>query len=186
MGPFSYLPFMECNHAILSMKHSIFGSLMINDEEMIFNNAIGYIEKDWGSSFPKNYIWLQGNNFSEKSASFMCAIANISLKLFDFQGFICVLIVEGKEYKFTTYNCSKIINYEKEENTLHITLKKGNYILDIKSIYKQGEKLIAPNKGNMEKSILESIDETINITLKRNQEVIFNDTSINCGLEIVE
>ena len=56
MGPFSYLPFMECNHAILSMKCKANGKLFINNKKIIFNDNIGYIEKDWGCSFPKYYI----------------------------------------------------------------------------------------------------------------------------------
>jgi len=40
MGPFSYLPFMECNHAIISMKHSIMGRLTINDDALSFDNGV--------------------------------------------------------------------------------------------------------------------------------------------------
>lgn len=53
MGPFSYIPFMECNHAILSMKSDATGFVNINDNKINFNEDIGYIEKDWGYSFPK-------------------------------------------------------------------------------------------------------------------------------------
>lgn len=53
MGPFSYIPFMECNHSILSMKSSANGLININDKEIKFNNGIGYIEKDWGYSIVK-------------------------------------------------------------------------------------------------------------------------------------
>lgn len=63
MGPFSYVPFMECNHAILSMKNNVYGSISINNTKLNFNQGLGYIEKDWGCSFPKSYIWCQGNNF---------------------------------------------------------------------------------------------------------------------------
>ena len=37
MGPFSYIPFMECNHAILSMQNNANGSININDYEMKFD-----------------------------------------------------------------------------------------------------------------------------------------------------
>lgn len=37
----------------------------------------------------------------------------------------------------------------------------------------------------MEKEILESINATITITLKKENKIIFSDTSTNCGLEIV-
>lgn len=186
MGPFSYVPFMECNHAIISMKNNINGVININDNELKFNNGTGYIEKDWGCSFPKNYVWVQGNNWSNKNASFMLSIANIPFKIFSFRGFICSLIINNKEYRFATYNRSKIIEYKIDDNNIDITLKKGNYFLNINSKYNNKFKLKAPVKGNMQKDIFESINSVINITLKENDNIIFNDTSTNAGLEIVK
>ena len=56
----------------------------------------------------------------------------------------------------------------------------------VKSTFDRGIKLIAPVKGNMNKNILESISATILVTLKRNEKIIFSDTSTNCGIEIVK
>ncbi len=186
MGPFSYIPFMECNHAILSMKNTTKGSIVINQEKMDFNNGVAYIEKDWGTSFPKNYIWVQGNQFQNKNVSFMISVANIPFKLFEFRGLICVLIMDNQEYRFTTYNGAKIVKYEVTDKLLNITLKKGRYSLNIQSNYDEGLKLSAPVKGKMAKDIYESISSTITVTLKREEKTIFLDTSINCGLEIVK
>lgn len=185
MGPFSYIPFMECNHAILSMKSNTYGSININNTELNFNQGLGYIEKDWGCSFPKSYIWCQGNNFQKSNASFMISIADIPFKLFNFRGIICVLIIDDKEFKFTTYNNSKIIKYDINNNLINITLKQGNYSLILESEYNIGHKLSAPVRGKMEKDILESISSSITITLKKGNELIFSDISNNCGLEIV-
>ena len=44
---------------------------------------------------------------------------------------------------------------------------------------------MAPVKGKMEKDIFESITATITVTLKKNQKIIFSETSTNCGLEVV-
>ena len=85
MGPFSYVPFMECNHAIISMKNKINGEIVINDSVINFNGGIGYIEKDYGCSFPKSYIWCQGNSFKNSDTSFMLSIANIPFKIFNFR-----------------------------------------------------------------------------------------------------
>ena len=186
MGPFSYIPFMECNHAILSMKSKINGYININNKIINFNNNIGYIEKDWGCSFPKNYIWCQGNNFKNQNASFMISIANIPFKIFTFQGIICSLILNDKEYRFATYNNTKILKYEIINNSLNIILKKRNYYLNIKSTPNEGHKLIAPVNGNMEKYIFENISSIVTVTLKKNNKVIFSETSRNCGLEIVK
>lgn len=185
MGPFSYVPFMECNHAILSMKNNIYGSINIQNNKINFNNDIGYIEKDWGCSFPKSYIWCQGNNFQKSNASFMLSIADIPFKLFNFRGIICDLIIDNQEFKFTTYNNTRIIEYYIDDYLLNITLKKGPYDLNIKSKYNAGIKLVAPVKGKMEKDIFESITALSTVTLKRDNNIIFIDTSTNCGLEIV-
>lgn len=186
MGPFSYIPFMECNHAILCMKNTTNGFININDKIINLNNSTGYIEKDWGCSFPKRYIWCQANNFYKENSSFMLAIADIPFGLFDFRGIICDLITDKSEYKFATYNNTKILEYIINDKYIIINLKKKNYYLNLKIIYDKGKKLSAPVKGKMAKDIFESISSTIKGTLIKDNKIIFSDTSKNCGLEIVE
>lgn len=185
MGPFSYMPFMECNHAIISMKNNIEGNIFLNDEKIIFNKGIGYIEKDWGHSFPKSYIWCQGNNFKKTKSSFMLSIADIPFKFFCFKGIICVLKTEKEEFKFTTYNNTKIKKYLINDNSFDISLQKGKYLLNIKSNYSNRNKLLAPVKGKMNKNIFESVTASITVTLIKDNKELFSDTSKNCGLEIV-
>ncbi len=185
MGPFSYVPFMECNHAIISMQNNINGFININEKKFDFNNNKGYIEKDWGYSFPKSYIWCEGNNFQKSNVSFMFSIADIPFKLFTFKGFICTLLIDNKEFNFTTYNNAKLIECDIKDNSFNITFKRNLYILNIKSKYKKGLKLSAPVKGNMIKNIFESISESVIVTLKKGEEIIFSGTSDMCGLEIV-
>jgi tocopherol cyclase len=186
MGPFSYIPFMECNHAIISMENTINGFININDETIQFNNNKGYIEKDWGCSFPKSYIWCQGNNFQKNNASFMFSIADIPFKLFTFKGVICDLLVDNKEFKFTTYNNAKLVECDIREDLFNITFKRNQYLLNIKSKDNKGLKLVAPVKGKMTKDIFESICALVQVTLKKEKEIIFSDTSNMCGLEIVQ
>lgn len=53
MGYFSYIPFMECNHGLLSMSHDLQGALNINGENIDFTGGKGYIEKTGASHFLK-------------------------------------------------------------------------------------------------------------------------------------
>ena len=185
MGPFSYVPFMECNHAILSMQSNANGSIDINNTIMNFENDMGYIEKDWGNSFPKSYIWCQGNNFKKSNASFMLSVADVPFKMFKFRGVICVLMVGDKEYKFTTYNNARLVDFNVNDNSLDVTLKKGDMHINIHATHENAHKLAAPVKGKMGKDIFESITSVITVTLKQGDNIIFSDTSMNCGVEIV-
>ena len=186
MGIFSYIPFMECNHCILSMRNVVNGVIDINDRKLVFSNGVGYIEKDFGCSFPKSYVWLQGNCFKNSSSSFMLSIADIPFKLFNFRGLICSLIVNDKEYRFATYNNSKILKYDISDDGIDILLRKGKYFLEVKSKCGDGLMLKAPVDGSMKKEILESINGDIMVTLRRKKEIIFSDVSVNGGIEIVE
>lgn len=56
MGPFKFVPLMQCRHSIYSMRHRINGQIIVNGQQYVFQNRIGYIEGDCGSSFPKEYI----------------------------------------------------------------------------------------------------------------------------------
>ena len=185
MGPFSYIPFMECNHAIISMKTKANGLININNNKIEFNDGIGYIEKDWGCSFPKSYLWCQANNFQNSDASFMISIADVPFKVFNFRGIICDLIIDNNEFKFTTYNNARLIKYDINNDSINIVLKKGCYSLNILSNYTSGLKLSAPIKGRMKKDIFENISSSITLTLKKDNVVIFSNTSTNCGVEIV-
>ena len=73
----------------------------------------------------------------------------------------------------------------KTPKNINIILNKDSYSLNIYSKHTSGLKLSAPVKEKMEKDIFESIFASITVTLKKNNTVIFSDTSTNCGLEIV-
>lgn len=182
MDPFSYIPFMECNHAILNMKNTIYGQLSINSTSYLFENDIGYVEKDWGSSFPKSYIWAQGNCFQNSNSSFFLSIADIPFKSFNFVGFICVFIHNGREYRFTTYNGSKFKYIDNKK----ILLKNNDYTLRIILEENSSSELIAPTQKGMKKLIKESLNSKIYLKLYNNNSLLFDDFSLNCGIEFVK
>ncbi len=185
MGPFSFVLLMECYHAILCMKNKVNGIIYLNNDKFNFHDGIGYIEKDWGYSFPKSYIWCQANHFLKSDASLMVSIADIPFGLMTFRGLICVLMLNQKEYRFTTYNFSKITEYVIDQHSITITLKRKSSVIKLQAEYDQGFELAAPIKGKMEKQIVESISAVVKITLTIEDRVLLSDTSTLCGLEIV-
>jgi hypothetical protein len=53
MGPFRYLP-LQCRHGVVSMRHTLNGTLRFRGRDICFDGGLGYIEKDSGASFPKD------------------------------------------------------------------------------------------------------------------------------------
>lgn len=185
MGPFSYFSSMECNHAILSMKSNISGSLHFNGNLINFNDGIAYIEKDWGTSFPSSYIWCQSNEFLAFPANFMLSVATIPLGSFNFTGIISDISFENKEYKFATYYGAKLKKYNVNNDSISVEIKQGNKILSVSSLSENSNFLLAPSKGKMKREILESISSKIDIQITENDKTIFSNSGFNSGLEIV-
>lgn len=127
MGPFRYLPGMECKHEIISMYHNVKGELTLDGEPMIFSGGLGYIEKDWGFSFPSSYTWLHCNQFDTDKCSIMVSVADIPYHGINFKGCICAISYNEKNYRLATYLGVKILVNNKQR----IYLKQGKYLLKI-------------------------------------------------------
>jgi tocopherol cyclase len=180
MGPFSYLPGMQCNHGVLSLRHEVKGRIDYCGTKTEFNDAYGYIEKDWGEAFPESWIWMQGCG---KDIAFMCSAASIPFGPFNFTGLICVLIIEKKEYRFATYNGSKLITAEQSGSGEIIEIKKGNILLKARAKNEEFISLKAPTKDGMDREISESICAHIELALIEKGKVFFTEFD-NAGLEV--
>lgn len=185
MGFFSYFPFMECNHSVVSMGHDLKGTIKINDINIDFTGGKGYIEKDYGHSFPDNYIWMQTNHFSDYGTSLMFSYATIPFLGMRFKGLITNLIYEGKEYRFATYNFSRIEILEKNSKHVLIKIKKCGYKLIIEAWNNEVKSLPSPKEGLMTQTIKEGLSGEVKVTLYYKNKVILEDIGKQAGIEIM-
>ncbi|AEB28965.1 hypothetical protein CAR_c02300 [Carnobacterium sp. 17-4] len=187
MGGFAYIPKMECYHGVISMNHTLKGFLNINNQKIDFTMGKGYIEKDWGTSFPKEYTWIQSNHFKNPSTSIFFSVAHIPFHVTTFKGFICALVVDDKEYRFATYNNSKITIENQKSDTVTIFLENKDAELTIKGTITTAGELIAPKDGIMTKVIKEGLSGEVEIFLKdKKSQSVYQDFSKLAGIEIVE
>ena len=187
MGWYSYIPLMECNHGIVSVNHTLQGKLAFGTHEVDFSNGKGYVEKDWGTSFPEAWIWLHSNSFSHSKTSLFVSVAKIPWLGKYFMGYICFLYVDGTFYRFSTYNNSKITTIDYKTNVLTIQLASKTNTLRVVATHNGSGELKAPTKGDMSRRIKESIDSTVHVQLfDKSKSLIYEDNGVRAGLEIIE
>jgi hypothetical protein len=186
MGPFSFVPFMECYHGILSMNHCITGEVVFNDESISFSQGKGYMEKDWGHSFPEAYIWMQSNHFSQPGTSVKASIAMIPWLTSSFIGHIGGLLFEGKLYEFTTYNGSRIKKCNVFEDKVEIIIENGKFRLSLWVKRNNVTELAAPIAGFMDARIEESMKAEITVELfdKKTNTLLLSDIGFSGGIEV--
>lgn len=186
MGWYSFVPFMQCYHGLVSLDHHLQGELSFSGSAVDFSQGKGYIEKDWGSSMPSSWIWLQSNNFEGKIASVMFSLANIPWLGRSFDGFLCVLLLEKRILRFATYTGARITNIENSEKEIRLTLMDKNYKLSLRVNRKHSGVLAAPVFGEMSRSIHESIDSEIDVELcDLKTGAVFVGKGIHAGCEVV-
>jgi tocopherol cyclase len=187
MGWYSFIPFMECKHGIVSVNHEIEGYITVNENITDFQNGKGYIEKDWGTSFPETWIWIQANNFIERGTSFQFSVAKIPWLGKYFIGFIAFLYYKNRFYLFSTYNHSAISEISHSENSLNLVITNKNYQLSISAEKSTFGELMAPVSGKMSRRIKESVDSEVSLSLSdKNNNLIYSDSSKRAGLEIID
>ncbi|MFN2364100.1 MAG: tocopherol cyclase family protein [Halarsenatibacteraceae bacterium] len=188
MGWYAYIPLMECYHGVLSFDYEIEGSLVIDGREVDFTGGRGYLEKDWGKSFPEAWLWMQTNHFETVGTSLMASIAIIPWLKKHFRGFIVGFYHQGRLYRFTSYNGSKIEDFTIDDNdNIWLELVNKDCQLTIQTRADAGTGLLyGPYKNEMIGNVKESLTAEIAVELveKRSGKVIFAETGRNSGMEL--
>ena len=176
MGPFKYVPFMECRHSVFSMKHTVNGRLEINGVAYEFENGVGYIEGDRGNSFPKDYVWTQCF-FPE--GSIMLSVADIPFCGIHFTGVISAIHYRGKEYRIGTYLGARAIYIHDGE----VIVRQGRKQLTVKRLEKKGHPLAAPVGGDMSRTIHETAACKAYFHYQENGKTVFEFQADNAAFE---
>ena len=149
MGPFKYVPFMQCRHSVFSMKHRVRGELRINGESWKLTVGECYIEGDRGRSFPREYLWTQCCN---PWGSIMLSVADIPFCGLHFTGVICAITYQGRKYRLATYLGARAVSIQNGE----IIIRQGRKTLTVRRLEDRGKPLAAPVGGDMKRIIRES------------------------------
>lgn len=187
MGPFLYIPGMECYHDIINIQNDIIGHLKIAGDSVDFTSGIGYIEKNWGRTMPHSWIWFQCNHFQPDDVSLSVNIGNVPLLCGSFTGFIAMFRYKERIYMFTTYSGSKLTKLYYSGNKLRITFKECRFRLDMLITYANGGIIKAPVNGQMSRSISETLNATVKLRFSnRSGRILYEGIGTNGGLEIVD
>lgn len=186
MGWYSFVPFMECYHGVVSMDHLISGKLEVYGKTVDFTGGRGYMEKDWGRSFPRCWIWMQSNHFeSGRRISLMASVARIPWIGSHFTGYIVGFLLDDHLYRFATYTGAKMqVRLDEEKHTVHLVFSDRRHRLEITAHQAKTGALVSPISGNMTGKVNESMQATIDLTLWEADTIVFQGTGRNAGLEV--
>ncbi len=194
MGPFSFVPGMQCKHGVVSLHHQVTGTLQLGDRPPITLNpqAVGYIEKDWGSSFPLRWTWLQTNHFAGETEP-CCLLVSAGVVPWvtgAFEGHIAALLWRGRLEVFATYNGSRFQQTASGDDIQLSFLKPRPHDspwLRIETARSRGHgvDLVAPlATGGMAGKVNESLTATARVRFGRGTQLLLDTTAHYTGFEL--
>lgn len=181
MGWLTHFP-NECNHSIISMYHSVNGNLKIGKDSWDLWEADGYMEKDWGTSFPREYVWAHANGWDSSALVFSYATVPVLGRFA--KGFFLVFHHEGYEYRFSSIEGARMMNFEVSKDAFKATVKKGKYVVKLKARQSNPVELASPSKGEMSQRIKESLDGNIEIIMMVKGKETLNLTSDRASIDV--
>ena len=188
MGWYGYVPRMQCYHGLVSFHHRTHGTLRVAGTTYDATGGIGYTEKDWGSSFPRAWVWTQSNHLSgtTRPASLMASVASIPWLGSSFTGFLCTLFLEGELYVFTTWAGSQVETSFPNDRAVRLVFTHQNLRLTLTGHPAPGGQLASPIGGAMTGKINESLQAEVAVVLERSDQVVYQGIASWAGLEVSE
>jgi len=184
MGWYSFVPFMECYHGIVSVNHDLSGHLNIEGQKVDFTGGKGYAEKDWGRSFPSSWIWMQSNHFDEEQpVSLTASVARIPWLRNHFIGYIVGFLYRGRLYSVATHT-GAMMKASLGGEEVHLAFRDRRYRLEINARQGPGSDLVSPLSGQMTGKVNESLRAKLTVKFYEGEQLLFHGAGRNAGLEV--
>ena len=184
MGPLLYLPYLPCYHHIAALRSEVQGMISMQGSKTEIKQAYGYIEKDYGVSFPSGYAWAHG---CSKEAMFVVAVAMVPFeKNTERLGFFAVLQVQDKIYRFSSYQLGMVRRFSHYQSKLYIEVEQCLTQVSFHMEYQDGCMLKAPKQGGMDAVVEESLHCKAIVVMERRGTVLFDEVFDMATSEVFE
>ncbi|BBF42358.1 hypothetical protein lbkm_1040 [Lachnospiraceae bacterium KM106-2] len=179
MGPFSFIPAFPCKHDVISLKHSLVGSIQVNGSEYDFTDGLGYIETDWGRSFPDGYAWTQCHINKRNNCSIFLAIAEMSIMNKDLYGCLGFFSYRSRRYKIATYLGAKVLMVRPDK----WMVRQGKFRILVEPKREAISNLKAPEEGMMGRNVKENVCSPIRYRVWFDNHLILDQICKNGSYE---
>lgn len=170
MGYHYYVPTLPCYHSVMNTSHLVSGIIRHKESVFALDEDMGYMEKNWGTSFPENYFWIHAVDPYNPQISLLFSIAEIQWLGKRFIKHVGHLRIEGKHIDLRALKDISIADRIVSEKKRCMKIKSKELELDIWITYGNKVTFKGPNQGHMSRDIFHHTDAIIGISLKQNDK----------------
>jgi len=170
MGYSYFLPNLPCYHSVLNTGHQVTGEIQQKDIRYVLNNDRGYLEKNWGTSFPESYIWLHAVDPHDSKVSMLFSLAEIKWIGKKFIKHVGHFHYDNKQIDLRSLMNFVFSNPKSSKDKYEIRMISKTIQLDILIVFGDKVLLKGPQEGVLSSDIIHYIDADIHIRLSENNK----------------
>jgi tocopherol cyclase len=170
MGYYYFVPHLPCYHSVLNAAHQVSGEIQLKEARYVLNNENGYLEKNWGTSFPESYIWLHAVDPLDAKVSMLFSIAEIKwlgIKFLKHVGHFCF---DDKQIDLRSLNNFAFTYQRPSKDNYQIQIKSSTLQIEISIALGNNILFKGPQGGKLSNDIIHFIDADIQIRLSENNK----------------
>lgn len=170
MGYNYFLPNLPCYHAVLNTGHLVSGEIKQKNERFIIKNELGYLEKNWGTSFPETYYWLHAVDPNDPQVSILFSRAEIDWIGKKFIRHVGHLRFDEKQVDIRSLKnvTVSILSSCKDKHEIRIASKTLQ--MEISITHNNNVRFKGPFNGKLSRDIIHFPDSIIQIRLSENNK----------------
>jgi hypothetical protein len=192
MGWYAWVPTMECYHGVVSLDHAVGGWIETPGGRVDLAGGRGYMEKDWGTAFPRGYVWMQSNHFDAQGVSLVASTALIPWRSTAFRGDLVGLRIPSGPaaglHRFTSYTRARSEQLVVDEDRVQWSLASpSGQTLELAATVagRTTGLLHAPVRTEMHQRVAETLDGSVAVRLRdRGGRTLFEGIGECAGVEV--
>lgn len=171
MGYSYFLPSLPCYHSVLNPSHFVSGEICYDGGQYSLVNEMGYLEKNWGTSFPENYFWLHAIDPKNPQISLLFSRAEIKWLGKKFIRHVGHLRIDGIEIDLRELRNIRIITLDQNAEVQIIRFESKSLKLYISINIGKNVILKGPTNGALSRDIDHHADAVIDVKMTTENKI---------------
>jgi hypothetical protein len=163
MGGYYFIPNLPCYHAVVNEVQEVSGEIHFNRGSYTIRGAKGYLEKNWGTSFPEEYLWMHAFDSHNSSNQLLFSLANVKWMGRTYTKHVGYL--KFNDIRIDLLQKSFIQVDRPTETHQRIRISNTKVTLEITVKLLDGIHFKAPEKGVLQRSIMHHNDVFFHVRL---------------------
>ncbi len=168
MGIFYLVPGLPCYHSVLQINSSIQGIIKINNELIQLTHASGYLEKNWGISFPEKYFWMHAQDPLNSTNQILYSQAEMRWRNKTFIKHVGFIQLNGRSFDLRKIHRKQLVCNVYNSNQLEISIDHMGIFLYFDLDEATNTSFKSPSNGKMTNKIIHNIG----VPIRLKQELI--------------